>query len=619
MKAKAILLHSLSLLIAGSLDASTASTKRLISRDQHSPGNKDFEMISQIIKEVILGPFQGRLTTMLLPKESGQDVADIGEIMKDVGTPLCLLRLEDGFVRNVSDYLSDNNGTHKIPLEKKQYIDDEGVDVRLQADDWSVKAIVVISPLPSCWSGHFLKSPLIQITPYVALICPSLIRAAPAGGIIFKVWTWYPFASGLQLRDLGTWSREAFGGFDQLFRERFRDMRAKTVRILANAIDRPFFYTRENGESAGQTFQVVDAISQWLGYEVEIESGASVSYSTMQDLVKIGEKDLMFNYATPTMERYADYQLTVPYAYEGFGLLLEIPPPLPQWQNVLYPFSWQVWLSTVVSLLITSAAYHIMYNKKEKSLLDNTITVSQFTLQSLLSNPLDVVPEGWGPRYFLLVWWLGSWFLSLFYTCNLIAILTVPVFPTKIQTAHELAESNYRLCMVDYGEFVPEALKTSTQADFFALGAKLDMVPQLDYMPEMGEEACVERVLAGSHAHTEAYPYAATLYSMMNLDPKVYALKERLYPSYLVILIYKHAPWKHKFDIGMGRLREAGLLEKWYLDAMDEFKGEALDESATEMKALTLSHVQGPFYLLLCGIILGVLAMAGEILMAPRK
>ena len=125
--------------------------------------------------------------------------------------------------------------------------------------------------------------------------------------------------------------------------------------------------------------------------------------------------------------------------------------------------------------------------------------------------------------------------------------------------------------MLDYGEFVPDALAVSKHPTLASLGGKLDMVPNNESLPYDGEEGCVKLVLSGTHAHTETYSYIKLLFNALGHDSKTYTLKEQLYSGYLSFLIHKHSPWKYKFDIGIQRLLEGGLVEKWYWEAMGDF------------------------------------------------
>lgn len=56
---------------------------------------------------------------------------------------------------------------------------------------------------------------------------------------------------------------------------------------------------------------------------------------------------------------------------------------------------------------------------------------------------LGEVQASWA-RMWLLCWWLVVDILCSVYTGNLVAVLTVPVFPSRLHTAHDLATSNIR-------------------------------------------------------------------------------------------------------------------------------------------------------------------------------
>lgn len=122
--------------------------------------------------------------------------------------------------------------------------------------------------------------------------------------------------------------------------------------------------------------------------------------------------------------------------------------------------------------------------------------------------------------------------------------------------------------MLDYGEFVPDALAISTHPVLARLGARLDLVPIIDGILYEGQEGCVELVLAGTHAHVETYSYVRLLYRDLGHGGYVYPLKEQLYIGNLAYFFTKGTPWKYKFDIGMRRLLEAGVVWKWYTDLM---------------------------------------------------
>lgn len=124
--------------------------------------------------------------------------------------------------------------------------------------------------------------------------------------------------------------------------------------------------------------------------------------------------------------------------------------------------------------------------------------------------------------------------------------------------------------MLDYGEFVPGALASSSDAALAALGAKTDLVPYLRELDYNGEEGCVELVLAGTHAHTETYSYAKLIYSDLGHGASVYAMRPQLYEGNLAFFFRRKTPWRPRLDAGLSRLVESGLVQKWYGEIMEE-------------------------------------------------
>ncbi|XP_066964279.1 glutamate receptor 1-like [Macrobrachium rosenbergii] len=348
-----------------------------------------------------------------------------------------------------------------------------------------------------------------------------------------------------------------------------------------------------------------------------LESGpleVVMSWTDVLEPVKEGKNDIFINFGLMTPERLREYHMTVPYLLEGYGIMLQDPPLLPRWKNILYPFDVSVWIATVVSTISASLAYHLLYREYEKSLINNAITI----FQCLLSRSTDVIPEPWRIRLFLLIWSVASWILNICYTSNLIAVLSIPVFPKKIETLQELADSDYRLCVLDYGDPAPDALKTSSHPVLAKLGRKLDLAPlNLTYYFWGGIEPCVYKVLNGTHAHFDTYSFIQIFYNILGYGSVTYRMKERLYPGYLVFLMYKHSPWRYKIDVGLRRLTEAGLIQKWYYDTMDEFKDKLSEQRSIGLQAFSLSHLQGPFYMFVGGVYISLMCFCGEYIL-PR-
>ena len=82
-----------------------------------------------------------------------------------------------------------------------------------------------------------------------------------------------------------------------------------------------------------------------------------------------------------------------------------------------------------------------------KTTLKNGDLVWLYVLRPMLSHSLPRLPVTHSQRVFVAAWWLTSLTLTTAYTANLIAFLTIPLYPKKLQTVEELAESSYRLVL----------------------------------------------------------------------------------------------------------------------------------------------------------------------------
>lgn len=90
-----------------------------------------------------------------------------------------------------------------------------------------------------------------------------------------------------------------------------------------------------------------------------------------------------------------------------------------------------------------------------------------------------------------------------------------------------------------------------------------------------------------------------------------YFLKQQALTGPLVFFFRKGSVWRRKINIGIRRLTEAGLLQKWYSDLMEERRDVGM---RSHNAPLTLHHLQGPFLLFLVGNAIAVVAFLAEIL-----
>ncbi|KAK8389000.1 hypothetical protein O3P69_020760 [Scylla paramamosain] len=211
---------------------------------------------------------------------------------------------------------------------------------------------------------------------------------------------------------------------------------------------------KPEGEGDGVQVEVLDALATKLNYTFNLTteppdekwgSFENGSWNGMLGMIHRGEKNFTVNYFGYTNKRIEDFDATVSYWMEGFGLALLKPQPLPKWRSVYYPFTPLVWASAALAFSVVTIAFYLQDIAETKPTTKNSGLVWLYVLRPMLSHALPRLPVTHSQRVFVASWWLTSLILTTAYTANLIAFLTIPLYPKKLQTVEELAESNYRL------------------------------------------------------------------------------------------------------------------------------------------------------------------------------
>ncbi|XP_068217562.1 uncharacterized protein [Palaemon carinicauda] len=171
------------------------------------------------------------------------------------------------------------------------------------------------------------------------------------------------------------------------------------------------------------------------------------------------------------------------------------------------------------------------------------------------------------------------------------------------------------LCKLDYGDFITQELTKTSQPLLSELGRKLDLVPVDLEKPYLGMEACVERLLKTSNIHLDFFPFLESSLSQMGLSKKVYFVQEVIYKNNLVLFFKKHNAWKYKFDQAILQFLDTGLILKWKQDIMNELRKTSKvgkDEETDQLMAISINHLQGPFFILAFSIIFSIFTFCFE-------
>ncbi|XP_071531064.1 probable glutamate receptor [Panulirus ornatus] len=596
---------------------------------------------TKVLQEVVRGPLHGHRMTLLMDDDV-EEVIRVDSLLVACDTVIHVIRTgaggsgkfdlglkasahsktfreKEAVVDDMDETISDQNptvtGTMVSVINGKVPWPLEEPPVT-----WSSSALLLIQVNLECDSRRLLQTQLAERTPAVVLLCP--VNSDQENSFVFRLLTWLPYdPPGQQLLQFGVWDSRVFPSFSDLFYDRFRSLAGRTLHVASDDDDAPLVFLDDDDEFEGTSKRILDLLSVWLNFTYTLTHGAPDSkWGEMENGTWVGllgevyrgNKDLTINYFTITHERSQYFDYSVSFHTEGFGFALPMPPEVPRWRNLIYPFTWVVWAAVGGLLIVTSSAFYTLASLQPLDHVTHPSYTIACIMKGLVNQSQNKLPRPWSLRLFLAAWWLTAYVIIISYTCNLIAVLTVPVFPTRIQTLQQLAHSDFRLCMLDYGEFVPDALASSSDAVMRSLGGKMDLVSVTDE-GFYGQEDCGALVLDGKNAHTETYAYLRITYSDMGMSDKVYFMREQIYEGNLAFFFRKHTPWVPSLNKGIRFLTESGFVQHWQKNLMEEFdKSKDQEGKESTLRPLTLAHLQGAFFVLAMGLLSGFLAFLLE-------
>lgn len=230
-------------------------------------------------------------------------------------------------------------------------------------EDWNPDYLLLFNLNETLDSLNILSHETVQRSKHLTLI--ERERKPPPAR--FQVFTSRPFRpkhDGYAFKSpMGIWNRERYRTRTGVFPDRFETFDGAVLHLGSWCDDFPFLYP-EGGRCVGTSFDLLDIIAGKFNfsYTVQMEtadhnwgSKENGTWTGMLGDLIYNNKDLVINYFLLTEERNADFDTTYAYYSEGFGFALEIPPPVPQWRGLLYPFTRDMWITTICTTLLMVA------------------------------------------------------------------------------------------------------------------------------------------------------------------------------------------------------------------------------------------------------------------------
>ncbi|XP_042231760.1 ionotropic receptor 93a-like [Homarus americanus] len=375
---------------------------------------------------------------------------------------------------------------------------------------------------------------------------------------------------------------------------------------------------------SGTDYFLLKSIADSLNFTINVVPTTSWAEVTQRVVDRVSFMATVFHIMLPgRLERY-DYSWVYEYASLDFSMAR--PGIKPQWQSLYYPLTDLVWAAVLLALLLTPVILLLIIRVGEwKDGGDRiaTGTVVQDVTGMLLGQNLPRrLPTVISSRVLVASWLMFALIIGSTYRGNLTAFLTLPKYPPRAETTQELARVAERITMPSYGVEFRNFFSQSDSQLFKRLGQLMHIVPSVI----VGYQQAVKR----KQAHLDARRYLqlkiAELYTGADGIPKLYIGRESIIPGQSAWPIPHDAPYRPVLDRCLMAVIEAGLYERWNDDQLRQAQMESRrrykqqetekeTESDSSLRPLIITHLQGPFMLLLLGLGLAEVSFLVELFM----
>ncbi|PSN57733.1 Ionotropic receptor 41a9 [Blattella germanica] len=439
---------------------------------------------------------------------------------------------------------------------------------------------------------------------------------------------------------LDTWtSSEGFTKKADLYPDKMSNLMGKELilcslhyppaAVINDIVDPPIYdgtefrFMNEFSRTVNFSWKVLHKQDEWWGDVWDNGTGTGpVGYVSMD------QADFGFSllYLFDHEHHFMDFSTY--YYHSSLTTALPKPKLLPEWQVIICPFNFDMWLAILISILISTAA--LLYTSKLSMRflvigkgdiipsIYSTWTECGFRTMGLVVLQVPPDERDWStPRYVpmrhLVTWLILFYFVvTTGYGGGLASVLTLPRFEPPIDTPAEMADrgSIWAGTSDNYIAF----LKESTNPKLKIMGKHFYVLKEeaLADIAETGKIGiALERMLGGNFV----LPYYINERTMKNFR----VMRDNYFSGHCAFYMRKGSPYMKHINIVVRNAREAGLFFYWeyltvrlYMNARDQLAVSSSRQIEDPGRTpLRVSH--GSLYLLLYGLVLAGITFVLEI------
>ncbi|XP_071527026.1 ionotropic receptor 93a-like [Panulirus ornatus] len=459
------------------------------------------------------------------------------------------------------------------------------------------------------------------------------------------VYAHHPYSpTGAQVVRVASWSPE--GGLHlltklDLFHEKFDDFHGATIPVTVLPFP-PYWVEEEHQTANGTTVKIYTgtdgelALSMARTYNFTFHVLPVKNWPEVVQKVEVRESFMAPVYYTLLPQRLKRFDMTFVYEFTFKTFSMRKPSAKPRWQSLYYPLADQVWAAILGLQLCVPAIILMVLRVEERRDGGSRIgagAVVQDVAGMLLGQSLPPrLPSTSSSRLLVAAWLVFAFIIGTVYRGNLTAHLTLPKYPPRPETVQELVDAVDKITGGSYQAPFKAFYTKSSNKVYQKLGKLLFIGPSV----LQGLQQALEHNQAVVEGRRNLQHVIAENFTQPDGSTDLYVGREYIMPAMAAWPIPHDAPYRPQIERCMMAVIEAGLYEKWSSDQMTKARrksssrqreylaqqqqqqkqqGAAPDgtQSGRSIRALTLTHTQGPLILLLLGIGIAGLSFTVEI------
>lgn len=315
-----------------------------------------------------------------------------------------------------------------------------------------------------------------------------------------------------------------------------------------------------------------------------------------------------------------DFVFSYSYHTEPLVFVVPIAQFVPEWRILTAIFTKEMWSICLGVIIVFGLIFYFLSIKSERT----TIYFQQpfvSSLQVFISYPASRQPKNELLRIFYLSLSVFSILIYSAYTCSLINYLKNPIREYQPQENRDILDTsgNYKYYIGGIKKY--ESVFNLSRLEHETYHTESHENDTVDYW--LGKVAYERNIWTVSSSFYAKYLIAenSNVTTDQNGKPKVFVFKNKLMSYSIGMIARKGHPMLKKFDTVIKRMLYGGLVIHYcneYFRDIDAATSADLSED-TSLKPLTVNHIQGPFFILFCGYILGFVTLILEIVIFKFK